>query len=269
MHREKNIAKDVIFNGIEAALQLAIERATGDEEEGVEVQIDRISGQLRVFKNEQPLEIDPVELGRIAAQSAKQLMIQKIREAECDSLYGEYTKKKGELVTGTIQRIDAGTAIVTLGKSESILPRSEQIPGETHHVNERVKAVVMEVRKTGHRVKVILSRCHPDFVRCLFETEIPEIADHTIEIKAIAREAGYRTKIAVSSIDMKVDCVGACVGVRGSRIKNIIDELGGERIDIVRWNDSLQVLIPNALQPAQIEEVFLYPRLGRAIVLVV
>src|SRR6185369_182598 len=135
-------------------------------------------------------------------------------------------------------------------------------------VGETVKAVVMEVRKTGQRVKIVLTRTHPDFVRRLFENEIPEISDHTIEVRAIAREAGYRTKIAVSSIDMKVDCVGACVGVRGSRIKNIVDELGGERIDIVRWNDSLQVLIPNALQPATIEEVFLYPRLGRAIVLV-
>src|SRR5207244_3938566 len=154
----------------------------------------------------------------------------------------------------------------TLGKSESILPRGEQIPGETHHVGERVKAVVLEVRKVGHRVKIILSRTHPDFVRRLFENEIPEIADRTIEVKAIAREAGYRTKIAVSSIDLKVDCVGACVGVRGSRIKNVVDELGGERIDIVRWNDSLQVMIPNALQPAAIKEVFLYPRLGRAIV---
>jgi N utilization substance protein A len=128
--------------------------------------------------------------------------------------------------------------------------------------------VILDVRKVGHRVKIILSRNHPDFVRRLFETEIPEIEDQTISIKAVAREAGHRTKVAVSSIDMKVDCVGACVGVRGSRIKNIIDELGGERIDIVRWNDSLQVLIPNALQPAQIEEVFLYARLGRAIVLV-
>src|SRR4051812_42011150 len=176
--------------------------------------------------------------------------------------------KKGDLVQGTVQRFEGGAALVSLGKTEAILPRSEQIPGESHHNSEKVKAVVLDVRKVGHRVKIILSRTHPDFVRRLFENEIPEIADRTIEIKALAREAGYRTKIAVSSIDLKVDCVGACVGVRGSRIKNIVDELGGERIDIVRWNDSLQVMIPNALQPAQIEEVFLYPRLGRAIVLV-
>src|SRR5208337_1807986 len=174
----------------------------------------------------------------------------------------------GDLLQGTVQRFEGGAATVTVGKSETILPRGEQIPGETHHVGERVKAVILDVRKVGHRVKIILSRTHPDFVRRLFENEIPEIADRTIEIKAVAREAGYRTKIAVSSIDLKVDCVGACVGVRGSRIKNIVDELGGERIDIVRWNDSLQVMIPNALQPASIEEVQLYVRLGRAIVLV-
>ena len=206
--------------------------------------------------------------GRIAAGSAKQVLIQKIREGESTAIMEEYTRQKGDLVNGTVQRFDGGAATVTLGRSEALLPRSEQIPGETHHVGERIKAVILDVRKVGHRVKIILSRTHPDFVRRLFENEIPEIADRTIEIKAVAREAGYRTKVAVSSIDLKVDCVGACVGVRGSRIKNIVDELGGERIDIVRWNDSLQVLIPNALQPAAIEEVFLYPRLGRAIVLV-
>jgi N utilization substance protein A len=265
MHREKNIPKDVIFEGIEAALQLATEKHYGDEE-GIAVSIDRESGEIHAHKGEQ--SIDPALLGRIAAQSAKQVMIQKIREAECNAIFDEYAAMKGDLVHGTVQRFDGGAATVTLGKSEAILPRGEQIPGETHHVGERVKAVILEVRKVGHRVKIILSRTHPDFVRRLFENEIPEIADRTIEIKALAREAGYRTKIAVSSIDLKVDCVGACVGVRGSRIKNIVDELGGERIDIVRWNDSLQVMIPNALQPAQIEEVFLYPRLGRAIVLV-
>jgi N utilization substance protein A len=265
MHREKNIPKDVIFEGIEAALQLATEKHYGDEE-GIAVSINRDSGEIRAQKGE--VIIDPALLGRIAAQSAKQVMIQKIREAECNAIFDEYVAMKGDLVHGTVQRFEGGAATVTLGKSEAILPRGEQIPGETHHVGERVKAVILEVRKVGHRVKIILSRTHPDFVRRLFENEIPEIADRTIEIKALAREAGYRSKIAVSSIDLKVDCVGACVGVRGSRIKNIVDELGGERIDIVRWNDSLQVMIPNALQPAQIEEVFLYPRLGRAIVLV-
>jgi N utilization substance protein A len=265
MHREKNIPKEVIFEGIEAALQLATEKHYGDEE-GIVVTIDRDSGHIHAQKG--PDLIEPELLGRIAAQSAKQVMIQKIREAECNALFDEYAALKGDLVHGTVQRFEGGAALLSLGKSEALLPRGEQIPGETHHTGERVKAVILEVRKAGHRVKIILSRTHPDFVRRLFENEIPEIADRTIEVKALAREAGYRTKIAVSSIDLKVDCVGACVGVRGSRIKNIVDELGGERIDIVRWNDSLQVLIPNALQPAQIEEVFLYPRLGRAIVLV-
>jgi transcription termination/antitermination protein NusA len=265
MHHEKNIPREVIFDGIEAALQLATEKHYGEEAD-VLVTIDRESGEIHARKGEE--SIDPTLLGRIAAQSAKQVMIQKIREAECNAVFDEYAAMKGDLVHGTIQRHEGGAAIVSLGKSEAILPRGEQIPGETHHTGERIKAVILDVRKVGHRVKIILSRTHPDFVRRLFENEIPEINDRTIEIKAVAREAGYRTKIAVSSIDLKVDCVGACVGVRGSRIKNIVDELGGERIDIVRWNDSLQVMIPNALQPAAIEEVFLYPRLGRAIVLV-
>src|SRR2546428_4969926 len=265
MHREKNIPKDVIFEGIEAALQLATQKQYGMEAE-IAITIDRESGEIKAQKGEEL--IDPALLGRIAAQSAKQVMIQKIREAECNAIFDEYAAMKGDLVHGTVQRFEGGAATVTLGKSEAILTRGEQIPGETHHVGERLKAVILEVRKVGHRVKIILTRTHPDFVRRLFENEIPEIADRTIEIKAVSREAGYRTKVAVSSIDLKVDCVGACVGVRGSRIKNIVDELGGERIDIVRWNDSLQVMIPNALQPAAIEEVYLYTRLGRAIVLV-
>jgi N utilization substance protein A len=267
MHEDKKVSKDIIFAGIEDALRTAIERALGEDEENpVEVTIDRLTGNISARRGEQLIE--PEALGRIPAQSAKNLIIQKIREAESDQTFQEFLRRQGEIVTGTIQRIDQGSAVVMVNKSEALLPRSEMIPGESFQVGARVRAVVMEVRRTGHRVRIILSRCHPDFVRCLFEQEIPEIQDRTIEIRAVAREAGYRTKIAVSSIDTKVDAVGACVGVRGSRIKNIIDELGGERIDIVRWNDSLQVLIPNALQPAEISEVFLYPRLGRAIVLV-
>ncbi len=265
MHHLKNIDREIIFSGIESALQLAAEKKYG-EGSGVTVTIDRDKGDIVAKRGEEAL--DPAEFGRIAAQSAKNVMIQKIREAECNSVFGEYAAMKGDLVHGAVTRNDGGACIVNLGKTESILPRSEQIPGETHHVNERIKAVILEVKKQGHRVKIVLSRTHPEFVRRLFEQEIPEIKERTIEIKAIAREAGYRAKIAVSSVDMKVDCVGACVGVRGSRIKNIVDELGGERIDIVRWNESLQVMIPNALQPAQIDEVFLYPRVGRAIVLV-
>jgi len=265
MHHEKNIPREVIFKGLEEALLLGAEKFFG-EDEPITVTIDRDAGDINALKGEAPIDIGV--LGRIAAQVVKQAMIQKIREAESDAIITEYSALKGDLVHGTVQRHEGGAAIVSLGKSEAILPRGEQIPGETHHSGERIKAVILDVRKVGHRVKIILSRTHPDFVRRLFENEIPEIQDRTIEIKALAREAGYRSKIAVSSIDLKVDCVGACVGVRGSRIKNIVDELGGERIDIVRWNDSLQVMIPNALQPAAIEEVFLYPRLGRAIVLV-
>ncbi len=265
LYREKAVNKEVIFLNIEKAVRLAIHKQFEDEE-GIEVNVDRGSGTITAKKGERVLE--PDELGRIAAQAAKQFIIQGIREEESNAVFSEYLAKKGDLVLGTIQRFEGGAAIVSLGKTEALLPRGEQIPGETHHVGERVKAVILEVRKNGHRVRIILSRNSPEFVRQLFLTEIPEIQDRTIEIKAVAREAGYRSKVAVSSIDMKVDCVGACVGVRGSRIKNIVDELGGERIDIVRWNDSLQVLIPYALQPAQVEEVFLYPRLGRAIVLV-
>src|SRR5712692_2834549 len=185
MHREKNISKEVIFEGIEAAVQLATEKQYGEEED-IQVNIDRDSGEIRARRGEDV--IDPEVLGRIAAQSAKQVMIQKIREAEGTALYDAMAAQKGDLVTAHVQRFEGGAALVTLGKTEAILPRSEQIPGETHHVGERVKAVILDVRKVGHRVKIVLSRNHPDFVRRLFEQEIPEIADRTIEIKALARE---------------------------------------------------------------------------------
>jgi N utilization substance protein A len=266
IHRDKNIDKEIVFEGIEAALVSAAKRHYGEEEDIV-VQIDRDDGSISGTHNGEPLSPDEMA-ERIGAQTAKQVMIQKIREAERDALFEEYAELRGQLVTGVIQRYEGGAATVALSNVEAILPRGEQIPGETHHANERVRATVYEVKKAGSRVKVILSRTKSHLVERLFEQEIPEIAEGVIEIRAIAREPGYRTKVAVSSTDQRVDCVGACVGVRGNRIKNIVDELAGERIDIVRFSEDMQVLIPNALQPAEVEEVILCQMLGRAIVLV-
>lgn len=266
IHRDKNIKTEVVFEAIEQALVSAASKYYGEEEE-ITVQIDRESGAIHGTHNGNPL--DPEEtIGRIGAQTAKQVIIQKIREAERDALYDEYDAQIGEMVTGVVQRYEGGAATVSLTNVEAILPRSEQIPGETHHANERVRATVFEVRKAGSRVKIILSRIRTQLVQRLFEQEIPEITEGIIEIKSMAREPGYRSKVAVSSYDQRVDPVGACVGIRGSRIKNIVDELAGERIDIVRWSDDLQVLIPNALQPAEVEDVILCELLGRAIVLV-
>ena len=266
IHRDKNIAKEIVFEGIEAALVSAAKKHYGEEED-IQIAIDRRDGSISGTHNGVPLA--PEEMAeRIGAQTAKQVMIQKIREAERDALYAEYEELKGQLVTGVIQRYEGAAATVALANVEAILPRGEQIPGESHHANERVRATVYEVRKAGSRIKVILSRTKPQLVQRLFEQEIPEIAESVIEIRSIAREPGYRTKVAVSSTDQRVDSVGACVGVRGNRIKNIVDELGGERIDIVRWSDDMQLLIPNALQPAEVEEVILCQMLGRAIVLV-
>ncbi len=269
IHRDKNIDKEIVFEGIEQAILSAAKKHYG-EEMPIEIQIDRTNGNPTLLKEGVAIDSDQLGeiLGRISAQTAKQVMIQKIREAERDSQFEDFLGMRGQIVTGTVARFEGGTATVNLTKVEGILPRSEQIPGEAYRVGERVRAVVLEVRKAGTRVKIILSRTHPDLVRRLFELEIPEIAERIIEIRSLAREAGYRSKVAVSCIDQKIDAVGACVGVRGSRIKNIVDELAGERIDIVRWNDSLQVLVPNALQPAETEDVILCPMLGRVIVLV-
>jgi N utilization substance protein A len=266
IHRDKNIDKSIVFEGIEAALVSALKKYHGEEAE-IDVKINQEDGSVTAVCEGETLDSEEV-VGRIGAQTAKQVMIQKIREAERDALYDEYEELIGHMVTGVIQRYEGAAATVTLGNVEAILPRSEQIPGETHHANERVRASVYEVRKAGSRVKVILSRRSPSLVQRLFEQEIPEIADGVIEIRAMAREPGYRSKVAVSSSDTRVDCVGACVGVRGNRIKNIVDELAGERIDIVRWDDDLEVLIPNALQPAEVDQVILCRILGRAIVLV-
>ena len=264
IHRDKNIDRDILLEGIEQALASAARKVYGSEE--ITVTIDRETGDISALDGDTP--IDPVSLGRIAAQTAKQVMIQKIREAERDVIFEEYQDRKGQLVTGTVQRFEGGSLIVNLGKTEGILPRGEQIPGEVYQPGDRIRVLVLDVRKVGPRVKIILSRTHPDLIRRLFELEVPEVSEKIIEIKDLSREAGQRTKIAVSSIDSKVDCVGACVGVRGSRIKNIVDELNGEKIDIVRWNESPEVLIMAALKPAEISSIDLDPENMRARVIV-
>jgi N utilization substance protein A len=263
--RDKNIDKDMVLGDLEAAMESAIHKKYGLEEE-VAVAIDRLSGDITATLNGAPITM--AELGRIAAQTAKQVMIQRIREAERGSIFEEFSERKGTIVTGTVSRIEGGALIVNIGRTEGFLPRSEQIPGETHQPGERIRTLILDVREAPHQVKIVLSRSHPDFIRRLFELEVPEVAEKIIEIKALAREAGYRSKVAVASIDTKVDAVGACVGVRGSRIKNIVEELGGEKIDIVRWNESSQILISNALKPAEIQDTALCFELGRATVVV-
>ena len=266
IHRDKNIEKEIVFQAIESALVTALQRQYG-EETSISITIGRTDGSLNGIRD--GVVIDTQELsGRIGAQTAKQVIIQKIREAERDSLHDEYEEQVGQMISGLVTRYEGAAVTVAMGNTEAILPRSEQIPGETFHPNGRVRATIFEVRKVGSRVKIILSRIRPQLVQRLFEQEIPEIADGVIEIRAISREPGYRSKIAVLSSDPRIDCVGACVGVRGNRIKNIIDEPGGERIDIVRWSDDLQVLVPNSLQPAEVDEVILCQMLGRGIVLV-
>jgi N utilization substance protein A len=263
--RDKNIDKEEIFMDIEASLLSAARKFYGEADD-VACTIDRMTGEIEVRKGE--TLIDYREFGRIAAQTAKQVLIQKIRENERTSILDEFQEQKGQIVTGSVSRFEGNALIVNIGRTEGFLPKSEQIPGETHNTGERIRCLLLDVRDAGSQVKLILSRSHPDFIRRLFEVEVPEVQEKVIEIKALAREAGYRTKIAVTSIDTKVDAVGACVGVRGSRIKNIVDELGGEKIDIVRWNDSSQILITNALKPAEIVETSLNFELNRATVVV-
>jgi N utilization substance protein A len=263
--RDKNIDKEEIFLDIEAALLSAARKFYGEADD-VTCAIDRMTGEIEVRKGE--TLIDYREFGRIAAQTAKQVLIQKIRENERTSILDEYMEQKGQIISGSVSRFEGNALIVSVGRSEGFLPKSEQIPGETHNTGERIRCLLLDVRDAGNQVKIILSRSHPDFIRRLFEVEVPEVQEKVIEIKALAREAGYRTKIAVTSIDTKVDAVGACVGVRGSRIKNIVDELGGEKIDIVRWNDSSQILITNSLKPAEIVETSLNFELNRATVVV-
>lgn len=265
--RERNVDKESLYKDIEQAMISAARKhfnAVDTEEFSAEV--DRMTGKINIWRGG---EVIPLEsLGRIPAQTAKQVMIQRFREDERTSIYNEFIDRTGELTTGMASRYEGGALIVQMGRAEGFMPRSEQIPGEQHQSGERVRCLILEVKEVGSQVKIVLSRAHVDFIRRLFEVEVPEVAERIIEIKTMAREPGHRTKIAVSSIDSKVDAVGACVGVRGSRIKNIVEELGGEKIDIVRWNESSQILIQNSLKPAEVVEVYLCFELGRATVVV-
>ncbi|MCR9209111.1 MAG: transcription termination factor NusA [bacterium] len=266
LHRDKNIDPELLFQAIESALQSAAKKQYGEESDVI-VSISRDNGAIAATLAGEPLGDD--QIGRIGAQTAKQVIIQKVREAERDALMLEYRDQIGEIVSGMIGRADGGVATVNLGNVEAILPRSEQIPGESLHANERVRAIVFEVRPSGgNRVRVVLSRTRPQFVQRLFEQEIPELNDGVIAIKSISREPGYRSKVAVSSEDQQIDPISVCVGYRGSRIKAVREELAGEHIDVVRYDSDPEVLIPNALQPAEVDQVLLCDMIGRAIVLV-
>ncbi len=270
--RDRNIDRELLVQDLELAMVSAARKHFNSEEpDEFACEIDRLGGTISLWRNlpDQTRENIPLaSLGRIPAQTAKQVMIQRFRENERVSLLDEYSKRQGELVTGVAQRYEGNALIVQLERTEGFMPKSEQIPGEQFQAGDRVRCILLDVRDAGSQVKIVMSRAHPDFIRRLFESEVPEVAERTIEIKAMSREPGFRTKLAVSSVDSKVDAVGACVGVRGSRIRNIVDELGGEKIDIVRWNESSQVLISNALKPAEVEEVSLCFELGRATIIV-
>ncbi len=265
IHRDKGIGKELLFEAIEQALLTASRKRWGAHGE-LTVRINRLTGDVEAYEDGR--RMDPNSFGRIPAQTAKQIMIQKIREAERDVIYSDYEAKIDTLVNGTVQRFDKGAIVVNLGRTEGVVPRQEQVFNEQYRPGDRIRAYVVKVQKKGQKVMIILSRTHPNLVKELFTVEVPEIGDRIVEIKGIVREPGHRTKIAVHSSDMKVDAIGACVGVRGTRIRNIVEELNGEKIDIVRWNDGQDLFIRNALSPAEISAVELDRETQRARVIV-
>ncbi len=255
LERERGLDKMVLLEAVKQALSVAVRKIAkaGAPEEDVKVEIDTAKGDIRVFIN--GAEMVSRDFGRIAAQTARQVIIQKIREAEKENIYTEFKKKEGDIVSGAVDRLEKKAVIVDLmGKAEGVMPQSFVSPLDRFRVGDRVRAFVYEVKR-DKGTQIILSRKHENLVKKLFELEVPEIYEAIVEIKAIAREAGERTKIAVFSKDDKVDCVGACVGIRGSRVKNIIDELRGEKIDIVRWSEDIKEFIKAALAPAVIGQI--------------
>src|SRR6476646_5432175 len=282
--RQKGIDKTKVIGAIEAALQTAAKKRFG-QAENIQVEIDSKTGEISVVSKKIIVEsvsnpkaeislkearaydseaeigdeigslIEMDELGRIAAQTAKQVICQKVREAEWEAVLKEYSTRQGDLINGIIMGQERRNYLVDLGKTEAVLPASEQIPRESYRRGDRIKAYLLEVRKTPKDVQVILSRTHPQFVGKLFEVEVPEISEKIVEIKGVVREPGDRTKIAVSSRDKAVDPVGACVGIKGSRVQAVVRELRGEKIDIIAWTSDPRVFIAEALNPATIEKV--------------
>ena len=282
--REKGIDKARVISAVESALQTAARKRFGAGE-NIQVQIDPKMGEISVVSLKTIVEtvtnpkaeislhearrvdseaevgdeigsvIEMEELGRIAAQTAKQVICQKVREAEWEAVQKEYSTRQGDLINGIVIGQERRNYIVDLGKTEAILPIQEQIPRETYRRGDRIKAILLEVRKTPKDVQVILSRTHPHFVTKLFELEVPEVSEKIVEIKGVVREPGDRTKIAVASRDKAVDPVGACVGIKGSRVQAVVRELHGEKIDIIAWTSDPRVFIAEALNPASIEKV--------------
>ncbi len=254
LERDKGIDKDVLVEAVEAAVASAAKKLwTVDKDEEVRVELDKVTGKLTAYAGDE--EIRSSEFGRIAAQTAKQVVIQKIREAEKDVVYEEYQKRIGEIISGSVYRFERGNIIIDLGKTEALIPRREQSSKEEFKQGDRIRAYVLDVKRENRGPQIILSRAHPQFVKRLFELEVPEILEGIVEIKSIARDVSERTKIAVHSKDEKVDSVGACVGMRGSRVKNIVSELQGEKIDIVRYSQDIKEYIQAALSPAEISQI--------------
>lgn len=267
IERDKGIKKEILIKAIESALISAARKRLGKHIMDIKVEFDRDTGDFKVFGPDG--EELSGEFGRISAQTAKQVIIQKIREAERDVVFEEYQHKVNDIASGSVHRFEKGVIIVDLGRAEGVLPRREIPANEEYRQGDRIKALILEVRKTPKGPEILLSRTNPSLVKRLFELEVPEIYEGIVDIKGVSREAGDRSKIAVYSKDDKVDPVGACVGMRGQRVKNIVRELGGEKIDIIRWSVNMGEFISASLSPAEISSIKLNDSEKRAEVIVV
>ena len=278
LERDRGMPAETIYEALEDALAAAYPKTPGVTAEHARIEIDRQTGGIRVFEREVDEETEevisetfvetPAALGRIAAQTAKQVIVQRLREAEREMTFEEYEDREGDLVTGLVEQHDPRFAILSLGKAEAILPHSEQVPRERYEVGDRVRAYIIEVRKSLKGPTIVVSRTHPGLVRKLFEQEVPEIVDGLVEIRAIAREGGHRTKLAVLSNDVNIDPVGACVGPKGSRVRAVVNELRGEKVDIVAWSEDPTAFVADALSPARVRDVIVDEESKTAIVVV-